>query len=165
MISANVTGFDLIGPSNAIQKSFAQWDNWEISGQSKELGKSSESMFFSIALAIFLVYVIMASTFEHIIHPLVILFTVPLAIIGVLFALWIFSVPLSIVVFIGLIVLAGVVVNNAIVLARTMALFTTTPARTIRPIKTTMLNGTEKIHRAKSTPMIASGTVKRMTSG
>jgi HAE1 family hydrophobic/amphiphilic exporter-1 len=120
VISANVKGFDLVGPTKAIQDSFAQWDDWEISGQSRELGKSTQSMIFSIALAIFLVYVIMASTFEHIIHPLVILFTVPLAIIGVLFALWLFSVPLSIVVFIGLIVLAGVVVNNAIVLVDTI---------------------------------------------
>ena len=120
VISANIKGFDLIGPAQAIEDSFAQWDNWEISGQSQELGKSSQSMIFAIALAIFLVYVIMASTFEHIIHPLVILFTVPLAIIGVLFGLWLFSVPLSIVVFIGLIVLAGVVVNNAIVLVDTI---------------------------------------------
>ncbi|MAA79142.1 MAG: hypothetical protein CL916_07760 [Deltaproteobacteria bacterium] len=120
VISANIKGFDLIGPTKAIEKSFSQWDNWEISGQSQEMTKSSQSMIFAIALAIFLVYVIMASTFEHIVHPLVILFTVPLAIIGVLVSLWIFSVPLSIVVFIGLIVLAGVVVNNAIVLVDTI---------------------------------------------
>ena len=120
VISANIKGFDLIGPTKSIEESFAQWNNWEISGQSQELGKSSQSMAFAIALAIFLVYVIMASTFEHIVHPLVILFTVPLAIIGVLIGLWTFSIPLSIVVFIGLIVLAGVVVNNAIVLVDTI---------------------------------------------
>ena len=120
VISANINGFDLVGPTQAIEESFSQWDDWEISGQSKELSQSSQSMVFSIALAIFLVYIIMASTFEHIVHPLVILFTVPLAVIGVLFGLWMFSIPLSIVVFIGLIVLAGVVVNNAIVLVDTI---------------------------------------------
>ena len=120
VISANVQGFDLLSPKRAIEGAFADQANWEITGQSQELAKSSRSMIFAVSLAIFLVYVIMASTFEHIIHPLVILFTVPLAVIGVILCLWALSVPLSIVVFIGIIVLAGVVVNNAIVLIDTI---------------------------------------------
>ena len=67
-------------------------------------------------LAVFLVYVIMASTFESLVHPFVILFSVPLAAVGVLPALALTGSALSVVVFIGLIVLAGMVVNNAIVL-------------------------------------------------
>ncbi len=64
----------------------------------------------------FLVYVIMASTFESVRGPLVILFSVPLAAVGVALGLWATGTPLSVTVFIGLIVLAGVVVANAIVL-------------------------------------------------
>ena len=58
----------------------------------------------------------MASQFESLIQPLIIMLTVPLAGAGVVFALWLFEIPLSVVVFIGLILLAGIVVNNAIVL-------------------------------------------------
>ena len=58
----------------------------------------------------------MASQFESLVHPFVIMFTVPLALIGVVVALYWAQVPISVVVFIGLIMLAGIVVNNAIVL-------------------------------------------------
>jgi len=67
-------------------------------------------------LAIFLVYLVMASQFESLLHPFVIIFTIPLALIGAIFSLWITGSTLSVVVFIGLILLAGIVVNNAIVL-------------------------------------------------
>jgi HAE1 family hydrophobic/amphiphilic exporter-1 len=78
--------------------------------------ESLGSLRFALMLAVFLVYVIMASTFENIVHPLVILITVPLAAVGVTAGLLVVGLPLSVVVFIGMIVLAGVVVNNAIVL-------------------------------------------------
>ena len=58
----------------------------------------------------------MASQFESLLHPFIILFTIPLALIGVIFGLWITGSSISVVVFIGLILLAGIVVNNAIVL-------------------------------------------------
>jgi len=67
-------------------------------------------------LAVFLVYVVMASQFESFLHPFVILFAIPLALIGVVIVLWFLAIPLSVVVFLGLIILAGIVVNNAIVL-------------------------------------------------
>jgi HAE1 family hydrophobic/amphiphilic exporter-1 len=74
------------------------------------------SLRFALLLAIFLVYVVMASQFESLVQPFVILFSLPLAAVGVIFALDLLSVRLSVVVFIGLILLAGIVVNNAIVL-------------------------------------------------
>jgi len=67
-------------------------------------------------LAVFLVYLVMASQFESFLHPFVIIFTIPLAFIGAVFALWITGSKISVVVFIGSILLAGIVVNNAIVL-------------------------------------------------
>jgi HAE1 family hydrophobic/amphiphilic exporter-1 len=74
------------------------------------------SLIFALSLAIFLVYLVMASQFESLLHPFVIMFTVPLAMVGAVLALFLTGTPLSVVVFIGLILLVGVVVKNAIVL-------------------------------------------------
>ena len=87
-----------------------------VSGQSEEMQKSFESMQFALVLAIFLVYLVMASQFESLIHPFVILFTIPLALVGAVIALFITGTTVNIVAFIGVIMLAGIVVNNAIVL-------------------------------------------------
>lgn len=87
-----------------------------ITGQSEDMQSSFRSMQFALALAIFLVYLVMASQFESLLHPFVILFTIPLALVGAVLALWITSSTVSVVVFIGLMMLAGIVVNNAIVL-------------------------------------------------
>ncbi len=87
-----------------------------VSGQSEEMEASFESMRFALALAIFLVYLVMASQFESLIHPFVILFTIPLALVGAVLALFITGTTVNIVAFIGVIMLAGIVVNNAIVL-------------------------------------------------
>ena len=85
-------------------------------GQSEELERSRNSLIFAFALAIFLVYLVMASQFESLLHPFVILFTIPLAMVGAVLALWLSGSPVSVVVFIGLILLVGIVVKNAIVL-------------------------------------------------
>ena len=87
-----------------------------VSGQSEEMQDSFRSMQFALALAVFLVYLVMASQFESLIHPLVILFTIPLALVGAVLALFITGTTVNIVAFIGVIMLAGIVVNNAIVL-------------------------------------------------
>jgi HAE1 family hydrophobic/amphiphilic exporter-1 len=87
-----------------------------VAGQSEEMASSFRSLLFALSLAVFLVYLVMASQFESLIHPLVIFFSIPLAAIGAIIALWITGATLSVVVFIGLILLAGIVVNNAIVL-------------------------------------------------
>jgi HAE1 family hydrophobic/amphiphilic exporter-1 len=85
-------------------------------GQSEELDASQNSLMFAFALAIFLVYLVMASQFESLLHPFVILFSIPLAIVGAALALFLVGSPVSVVVFIGLILLVGIVVKNAIVL-------------------------------------------------
>ena len=63
-----------------------------------------------------MVYLVMASQFESLLHPFVILISVPFSIIGVVVTLWALEVPISIVVLIGAILLIGIVVNNAIIL-------------------------------------------------
>jgi HAE1 family hydrophobic/amphiphilic exporter-1 len=88
----------------------------KITGESEEMEASFRSLMFALGLAIFLVYLVMASQFESLLHPFVILFSVPLAAVGVALALWLTDTRLSVIVFIGLIMLAGIVVNNAIVL-------------------------------------------------
>jgi HAE1 family hydrophobic/amphiphilic exporter-1 len=88
----------------------------KITGQSEEMSASFRSLWFALALAVFLVYLVMASQFESLLHPFVILFSIPLAAVGVGLALWLTDTRLSVIVFIGLIMLAGIVVNNAIVL-------------------------------------------------
>ena len=70
----------------------------------------------ALLLAIFLVYIVMAAQFESIIQPLVILLTMPLAVVGVVLTLDVLEISVSVIVLLGGIVLAGVVVNNAIIL-------------------------------------------------
>lgn len=90
--------------------------NYFISGQNEEWERSEGSLYLALALSIFLVYVIMAVQFESLIHPFVIMFTIPLAFVGTVILLKLMNIALSVVVFLGMIMLAGIVVNNAIVL-------------------------------------------------
>ena len=87
-----------------------------LAGQNEEMTMSFRSLQFALLLAVFLVYLVMASQFESFLHPFVILLTIPLALIGAVLALAVTGSTISVVVFIGAILLAGIVVNNAIVL-------------------------------------------------
>jgi HAE1 family hydrophobic/amphiphilic exporter-1 len=121
VISANVSGRDLGGVSQEIFNILRTVEmpedfTFDITGQNKEMETSLNSLMLALALAVFLVYIVMASQFESILHPFIIIFTIPLAIIGVLIFLYLFDIPASVVVFLGGIMLAGIVVNNAIIL-------------------------------------------------
>jgi HAE1 family hydrophobic/amphiphilic exporter-1 len=87
-----------------------------VAGQNEEMQASFSSMQFALLLAIFLVYLVMASQFESLVHPFVILLTIPLALVGAVLALFLTGTTVNVVAFIGVIMLAGIVVNNAIVL-------------------------------------------------
>ena len=87
-----------------------------ITGQNKEWERSRTSLYLALGLSLFLVYVIMASQFESLTQPLIIMFTIPMAFVGTVLGLEILGINLSVVVFLGMIMLAGIVVNNAIVL-------------------------------------------------
>jgi len=89
---------------------------FELGGQNKEMDASFKSMRFAIILAIFLVYLVMAATFENLLHPFLIMLSIPFALVGVLLGLYFFDQTLSVISMIGTIFLVGVVVNNAIVL-------------------------------------------------
>jgi len=121
IITANISGRDLSSVSEDIFQVLQATPmpasfTYDLAGQNKEMETSLSSLQLALALAIFLVYIVMASQFESFIHPLIIIFTIPLALIGVFLFLYILQIPISIVVFLGLIMLAGIVVNNAIVL-------------------------------------------------
>jgi HAE1 family hydrophobic/amphiphilic exporter-1 len=90
--------------------------NARVAGQSEEMEASFSSLYMALALAVFMVYIVMASQFESFLHPFLILFTVPMACAGSIYGLFVTGTNVSVVVFIGLIMLAGIVVNNAIVL-------------------------------------------------
>ncbi len=121
LVTANLAGRDLGAVSEEITTALESIQmppgyDWRIGGQRQEMETSFDSMRLAILLAVFMVYLVMASQFESLLHPFVILFSVPLALIGLLGTLWVFSVTVSIVVLIGAILLAGIVVNNAIIL-------------------------------------------------
>jgi len=87
----------------------------KLAGQEREVKESSNELTAILLISLFLVLVVMATQFESIRIPLLIMGSVPLAITGVVFGLWGTNTPLSVVVFVGMITLSGVVVNNAIV--------------------------------------------------
>jgi len=92
----------------------------ELGGQNAEMKVSFDSLRFAIILAIFLVYLVMAATFESFLHPFLVLFTIPLALVGVVFGLLITGTNITVIVLIGVVMLVGIVVNNAIVLIDTI---------------------------------------------
>ncbi|WP_353084210.1 efflux RND transporter permease subunit [Stenotrophomonas sp.] len=121
VVSANLRDIDLGGAVREVQDMVAKQPlgagvGMHIGGQGEELADSARSLLFAFGLAIFLVYLVMASQFESLLHPFVILFTIPLALVGAILALMLTGKPISVVVFIGLILLVGLVTKNAIIL-------------------------------------------------
>ena len=90
--------------------------SYYISGDYEEQQESFYELIFSLVMAILLVYMVMASQFESFLHPLVVMFSVPLSIIGVVLMLLFTDTTFNMQSFIGCIMLAGIVVNNAILL-------------------------------------------------
>lgn len=121
VISANISNINLTGAVNEIYNILENYPmppgfTYELSGQNKEMETSLNSLTLAMALAIFLVYIVMASQFESFLHPFLILFTIPMALIGVFLTLYVLAIPIGITVYIGMITLVGIVVNNAIIL-------------------------------------------------
>ncbi|MFO1445667.1 efflux RND transporter permease subunit [Bacillus sp. Bva_UNVM-123] len=108
--------------SKAVDKKIAELnlpDETEIvfSGERELLDSAMDDMIMAFVLAIIFIYLVMAAQFESLKYPFVIMFTVPLMVIGVAIALTASRTPIGITAIIGIIVLAGIVVNNAIVIA------------------------------------------------
>ncbi|HEY2953764.1 MAG TPA: efflux RND transporter permease subunit [Candidatus Eisenbacteria bacterium] len=121
VVSANLKGRDLGSASHEIEGVLSSLDlppsaRVILAGQNRELGDSFASIRFALLLAIFLVYLVMASQFESLLHPFVIMFTLPLGVIGVVLTLVLTRSTVSVMVLIGVLVLSGIVVKNAIML-------------------------------------------------
>ena len=121
VVSASLAGRDMGAAAGDVRSALAQLPmpasvTAELSGQEEERRRSLGSLMFAMALAIFLVYLVMASQFESFVHPFVVIFSLPLGAIGVVAALALTGRPLDVVAMIGAVMLAGIVVNNAIVL-------------------------------------------------
>ncbi len=87
-----------------------------LSGTSKDYEESSGSLYFAFGLALVLIYLVLAAQFESFVDPLIIMFTVPLALTGALLTLWMFGHTLNIFSQIGIIVLIGIVTKNGILI-------------------------------------------------
>ncbi|HVI02265.1 MAG TPA: efflux RND transporter permease subunit [Enhygromyxa sp.] len=121
LVTANIEGVGLGSVATQIDGALAELElptgvTTAVTGQSEEWETSSKSLYLALGLSMFLVYVIMASQFESLIYPLIIMVSIPLAFVGVVVVLLAVDMPVSVIVFLGAILLAGIVVNNAIVL-------------------------------------------------
>ncbi|HEX37263.1 MAG TPA: efflux RND transporter permease subunit [Candidatus Cloacimonetes bacterium] len=122
-ITANLSGTDL---QSSVQQIKAELKDItenlplgyfiEYGGAYEDMQESFVTLFYALLLAALLVYVILASQFESFRQPFVIMFTLPLAYIGVIYILVATGTTLNVISFVGLIVLSGIVVNNGIVL-------------------------------------------------
>jgi len=89
---------------------------YDIGGTAEEQAQSFNYLLLAFLIAAILAYMIMASQFESLVEPFIIIVTIPLAMTGVLIILFLTSTPVSVTAMIGLILLAGIVVNNGIVM-------------------------------------------------
>ncbi len=121
IVSANLSGRDLGSVTEDIRAQLVGLTlpagvSVEMGGQNEEMDSSFRSLRMAILLAIFLVYLVMAAQFESFVYPLIIMFTVPLAMSGAVYGLYMRGMSVSVIAIIGAIMLAGIVVNNGIVL-------------------------------------------------
>lgn len=120
-VTANTQGRDLGSVANDIK---ARVSNLEIptgfeikmTGNVEQQQKTFGGLLLAFLLAIILVYMVMASQFQSLIDPFIIMFTVPLGVVGVLWALFLSGTTLSVTSFEGIIVMVGIVVSNGILL-------------------------------------------------
>ncbi|MFW6273654.1 MAG: efflux RND transporter permease subunit [Halanaerobium sp.] len=120
-ISADIHGRDLGAVMEDIQQRLAEVElpdgySFSYEGEFEDMQESFSSLRMAFALAVILIYMVMASQFESLVHPFTIMFTIPLAVIGVIIGMYISGSIVSVASLLGLITLAGIVVNNAIVM-------------------------------------------------
>jgi HAE1 family hydrophobic/amphiphilic exporter-1 len=120
-ISSNISGRDLQSVSKDIDKALDKYQlpagyTIETSGEQEEMINSFTSLGYALLLSLLLIYMILASQFESLLQPLIIMMAIPFALTGAFMALFLTGTPLSLVAFLGLIMLSGIVVNNSILL-------------------------------------------------
>ncbi|MCB5250721.1 MAG: efflux RND transporter permease subunit [Candidatus Cloacimonadales bacterium] len=123
-VSANLAGRSMSNVIKDLQKEVVQIHppigySVEIAGDIKEQEKAFRELLVSIILALMLIFAVMASQYESYKDPFIVMFAVPLAVIGVILILFLTGTTFNIQSYIGLIMLGGIVVNNAILLVDT----------------------------------------------
>lgn len=125
-IKANIRGdepFDHV--AGKIRKKLETIDfppdySFDITGEEQKRNEAMKNLFFALILSIILVYMVLASQFESLVHPFTILLTIPLAGVGSVFIFFILNMSFNIMAFIGIIMLAGIAVNDSIILVDTI---------------------------------------------
>ena len=120
-VTANVTGRDLGSVAADIRSGIDKLNippgfEVRLGGNVEQQQKTFRDLLLAFALAILLVYVVMASQFQSLLDPFIIMFTVPLGIVGVFWMLFLTNTTLSVTSFPGIIVMVGIVVSNGILL-------------------------------------------------
>jgi hydrophobe/amphiphile efflux-1 (HAE1) family protein len=120
-VTANTSGRDLGSIASEIEKKLSDMKIPEgfsvlLKGARLEQKEAFQMLIFALALAVLLIYMVLASQFASLLHPFLIMFSVPLGFIGVIWALLLTGNTLSVISFIGVIMMVGVVVSNAIIL-------------------------------------------------
>ncbi len=88
----------------------------DYSGQSREYLQSGGAVLFTFAMALLIVFLVLSAQFESFLHPLVIMLTVPLAVLGALLGLWLFGKSLNLFSQIGIVMLVGLAAKNGILI-------------------------------------------------
>jgi len=120
-VSSQLSGRDVGSVSADIAAALAQYQMpdryyYVMGGAQQDMTEAFSDLGLALILAVILVYMVMASQFESLLYPLIIMFSMPLGFAGGILGLFVIGKPLSVPGVIGLIMLAGIVVNNAIVL-------------------------------------------------
>ena len=123
-VGANVALGEALAEVNAMLADYEEpvGISLELGGTIEEQGDAFSDILTLLALIIILVYIVMATQFESLTDPFIIMFTIPFAVSGVFIALWLTDTPLSLIALIGAIMLVGIVTKNGIVLVDYMNL-------------------------------------------
>jgi len=102
------------------QVQFPEGYQYEITGEEQKRAESFSSLQFALLLSIILIYMVLASQFESLIHPFTILLTIPLAAVGAVLIFFVLGKSLNVMAYIGIIMLVGIAVNDSIILVDTI---------------------------------------------
>jgi HAE1 family hydrophobic/amphiphilic exporter-1 len=120
LISANLRGVKMSRIIPQVREKMAELKlppNYRVifGGEQEEMSRSFRSLIWAFVLSALLVYMIMAAQFESLLHPLLIMFTIPMGLAGVFLALFLTGQTINVISVIGIVVLVGIVTDNAIV--------------------------------------------------
>jgi HAE1 family hydrophobic/amphiphilic exporter-1 len=120
-VTAEPTGRDLQSVTADIEAELIKYQmptgyTYSIGGEAQELEENFTDLIYALLLSLLIIYMILASQFESLVQPLIIMLAIPFALTGAFLAMFLTNTPLSIVGFLGIIMLSGIVVNNSILL-------------------------------------------------